>query len=99
MATELTLQAGEITFQTDVRVDTIVEIAEFPVRNVPPIVGQPWARIEGCTIFRSTSHASKVRTSLTRAEIWGLIEASRRFDNKPAQGWITVPFTLSERGA
>lgn len=93
---------SELTFQTDVRVDTIVEIAEFPVRNVPQIIGQPWARIEGCTIFRSTSHASKIRTSLTREEIWELIremQANGRIWQQPAPGWITVPFTISERTA
>jgi hypothetical protein len=93
----------ELTFLTDVRVDQIVEIAELPVKNTgwQPGRGESWARVEGCLIFRKGDQA-KVRTSLTREEVWELIAEAYEDCQKvtPLMGspWITVPFTIRESG-
>jgi hypothetical protein len=91
---------NELTFYTDVRVSCIDEIADLPVKNDEWKPGEKWAAVEGCLIFRSDG--SKVRTTLSREEVWELIDASESGEwpgDVPCKGWITVPHTIREATA
>ena len=88
---------NELTFYTDVRVDTIVEIADLPVKNEDWKPGEKWATVEGCLIFREGD--SKIRTTLTREDVRDLIEESRAGITAFDDAWITVPHTIREATA